>query len=213
MTDLIVFLKAPVPGTVKTRLQTRYSPEEAATLYRAFIHDGLETSGKAPVDRRIAAYSGDVSVVKDIVPSDWILVPQIEAELGERMLAALNASIVDGADKAILIGTDIPSLPADHICSAIARLDSAEVVLGPTTDGGFYLIGTRVGLPDALPGIVWSTDRVFEDTSEAIQSVGLQLSLIPPWGDVDTPEDLDLALSQSQSTMTHTRAAVSGINR
>ena len=213
MTDLIVFLKAPEPGTVKTRLQTRYTPEEAADLYRAFIRDTFVTVSGVRADRYIAAYTGDVELVRSITPPGWDLKPQTGVDLGERMLGALNASIDGGADRVVLIGTDIPSLPRDQITSAISRLDTSDVILGPTHDGGFYLIGTRVGLPDVFPGVVWSSDRVFEAASAGIRSLGLMLGLVPPWNDVDTPEDLDGVLRSDRSALTYTRAAADGLRR
>ena len=213
MTDLIVYLKAPVPGGVKTRLQSRYSADEAAALYTAFIQDTFQTASGVQADRYYAAYTGDPGLVQSVTPPGWQLVPQIEADLGARMRQSLNASIASGADRVTLIGSDIPSLPANHITSAASRLETSDVVIGPTTDGGFYLIGTRRELPDIFANIAWSTDRVFEETTAAIQANGLLLGLVPPCGDVDTPEDLDNALQHAQTGLTHTRAVVADLKR
>ena len=208
MTDLIVYLKSPEPGKVKTRLQPHYSPEEAASLYRGFIEDTVETVSSIGADRCWAAYTpADArSGIEAIFPSDWNLAPQVGDDLGSRMLQSLNASIASGADKAILIGSDIPSLPGSHIASAISRLENADVVLGPTNDGGFYLIGIRSTLPDVFADVTWSTDNAFEQTAEGIRSKELMMSLIPPWNDIDTPEDLDAEIitSRKDSRMTHT---------
>ena len=128
------------------------------------------------------------------------------------MLASLRSSIESGAEKAILIGSDIPSLPADHIYAAIDRLDHSDVILGPTTDGGFYLIGTGSLLPDVFPDLTWSTERVFEQATEGIQQHGLRLGLIPPWTDIDTPEDLDAVLRDPRGApLCHTRSVLEGI--
>jgi len=208
MTDLIVYLKNPEPGKVKTRLQPHYSPEEAASLYRGFIEDTVETVSSIGADRCWAAYTpADTrSDIETLIPSDWNLAAQAGDDLGSRMRQSMNASIATGAERVILIGSDIPSLPGSHITSAISRLDNADVVLGPTNDGGFYLIGIRSTLPDIFSNVTWSTDTAFEQTAEGIRSKELMMSLIPPWNDIDTPEDLDAEIlsARKESGMTHT---------
>jgi rSAM/selenodomain-associated transferase 1 len=208
MTDLIVYLKNPEPGKVKTRLQPHYSPEEAARLYRGFIEDTVETVSSIGADRCWAAYTpaDSRSEIEAFIPSDWNLAPQVGDDLGSRMRQSLNASIASGADRAILIGSDTPSLPSSHITSALSRLENADVVLGPTYDGGFYLIGIRSTVPDIFSNVTWSTDNAFEQTAEGIRSKELMMSLIPPWNDIDTPEDLDAEIitSRKESRMTDT---------
>jgi rSAM/selenodomain-associated transferase 1 len=214
MTDIIVYLKNPAPGEVKTRLQTRYTQEQAARLYRAFIQDTVETAQTVEADRYFAAYTpaGCEPEIEELVPEGWNLTPQVGADLGARMLGSLRSSITSGADKVILIGTDIPSLPRTHLISAINRLDNNDLVLGPTNDGGFYLIGTRIMLPDIFPDVAWSTDQVFEQTAEGVRSHSLLMSLIPPWNDIDTPDDLDAALLQTKAgVLRHTRSAVDAL--
>jgi rSAM/selenodomain-associated transferase 1 len=217
MTDLIVYLKDPVPGEVKTRLTTRYSPEQAADLYRAFILDTFQMVQTIEAERYFAAYTPIDSEerINELVPHGWNLTPQIQGDLGSRMAQSLRSSIESGADKAILIGTDIPSLPRDHVVSAIDRLDRSDIVLGPTTDGGFHLIGTRVSPPDIFANIEWSTDQVFEQTASGVQALGLELGLLPTWRDIDTPEDLDGAVTQirasgpeAEKRLSHTLAVV-----
>ncbi|HAA78362.1 TPA: hypothetical protein DCE37_24960 [Candidatus Latescibacteria bacterium] len=211
MTDVIVYLKAPVAGQVKTRLQSRYTPEQAADLYRAFIRDTFATTQKIDADRFSAHYDGQGDVVDDLVPNGWNVVAQAQGDLGSRMLHSLRHAIGSGASRVILIGTDIPSLPAAHLSAALSRLEQADVVLGPTSDGGFYLIGTRVELPDILGEVEWSSPHTFEQTAGAIQTARHTLSLIPPWSDIDTPTDLDLILQDHKAPLTHTRAAVEAI--
>jgi rSAM/selenodomain-associated transferase 1 len=212
MIDLIVFLKAPVAGEVKTRLQTRFSQQQTADIYGAFIKDTFATAEAVEADRCFAAYTGSSDDVEPYIPGGWNQVPQVEGDLGTRMLASLRSSIESGAEKAILIGSDIPSLPADHIYAAIDRLDRADVILGPTTDGGFYLIGTGSLLPDVFPDLAWSTERVFEQATEGIQQHNLRLGLIPPWTDIDTPKDLDAVLRDPRGApLYHTRSILERI--
>jgi hypothetical protein len=216
MTDLIVYLKNPVAGDVKTRLQSRYTQEQAALLYRAFIRDTFERVQSVEADRYFAAYTpaGSEGDIGELVPPGWILTPQVGADLGARMLASLRSSITSGAEKVILIGTDIPSLPKSHITSAIVRLEDSDIVLGPTMDGGFYLIGTRITLPEIFPDVAWSTNKVFEQTAAGVRSNSLSLSLIPPWSDIDTPEDLDGAMARAApQNLSHTRSVLENLGR
>lgn len=213
MNHLVVYLKAPAAGTVKTRLQTRYTPEQAADLYRAFILDTFDTAATIDVDCRIASYAGDRTLVADIVPEGWSIVEQIDADLGTRMRQSLQREIDAGADKVVLIGTDLPSLPAHHLADAFHALDTSDVVVGPTTDGGFYLIGTRIDLPDIFPGVTWSSEHVFEQTTAGIERAGLRMGTIPLWSDIDTPEDLDDILEKHQAPLTHTRAVLASFDR
>ncbi len=202
MIDLIVYLKNPVPGEVKTRLQARYSPEQTADLYRAFILDTIQMVQTVEADRYFAAYtpSDSKDQINELIPQGWDLTPQSEGNLGSRMARSLQTSIDSGADKTILVGTDIPSLPRDHVVSAIDRLDNSDIVLGPTADGGFYLIGTRVSPPDIFSEVEWSTNMVFQQTALGIQTKGLDLGLVPAWRDVDTPEDLDGLVTRARAS-------------
>lgn len=211
MTELILYLKAPVAGQVKTRLQTRYSPEAAAALCAAFIADTVDAAAAVEADRYTAAYAGDQAGIDSLVPPDWNIVAQVDGDLGTRMLASLRRSVDEGAERVILIGSDLPTIPTDHFKAAIERLLRADVVLGPTTDGGFYLVGTRIHLPDIFADVAWSTDKAFEETATGIREHELQLALIPPGDDIDTPEDLDRALA-GQAPMPHTRRAVADLS-
>ena len=212
MTDLIVYLKAPIPGQVKTRLQSRYTPQEAADLYRAFIQDTFEAASESGADRLIACYDGDQDHVRQLTPSGWLIVEQVGSDLGDRMLTSLRDSFTAGADKVVLIGTDLPSLSASPIRDAITALDDSDIAIGPTTDGGFYLIGASTSPPDIFTGVAWSTETVYEQTRSRIHSLDLVLASVSVWNDVDTPEDLDTVLTEP-AEMPHTRAAVARLTR
>ena len=141
MTSLIVFVKNPLPGAVKTRLQTRYTPDQVAALYTAFVRDVLARAESIDVDRRVIAFDppdaeSEVSVLfGGGVKALWEYVPQVQDDLGARMREALVQQLDAGASAAVLIGTDIPSLPAHHITQAFDLLHTKDVVLGPSTDG------------------------------------------------------------------------------
>jgi rSAM/selenodomain-associated transferase 1 len=198
---LIVFAKDPKPGTVKTRLFDRFTPEEAAALYKAFISDTLAKARGVEANAHILCYapaSATASMV-EIAGPDWDLVPQVYADLGERMATALRQSLAAGADRVILTGADIPSLPSTHLAQALDLLGDCDVVLGPSTDGGYYLIGVTADHPAIFQNIAWSQSSVFAQTVERVRNAGLSLGLVPPWYDVDTPEEVDFLLAHAEA--------------
>lgn len=216
---LIAFLKNPLPGTVKTRLQVRYTPEQAARVYRGFILDCLATyrSVKAALYIAEADPPGAEEAVRRLIGPGWTVRAQARGDLGVRMASAFERSFAGGAAHAVLLGTDLPSLPAQYVRQAFHLLAEKDLVLGPSTDGGYYLIGLRKPAPDLFRDIPWSTGRVLSRTLD--RAAGLGLGLLPPWYDVDTPEELDLLLAHTQALeragardlLRHTRQALSEI--
>ncbi len=198
---VIVFAKDPQPGQVKTRLFGRFTPDEAAGLYRAFISDTLTKARTIHAGAHILCYTPSTAEasLREVAGPDWNLVPQSDADLGSRMSTALRQSLETGAHRVILIGTDIPSLPSAHLTSAFDALDHHDVVLGPSTDGGYYLVGVTDDHPSIFEDIEWSTHHVFAQTVERVQTAGLKLDLIPPWYDVDTPEEVDFLLAHAKA--------------
>ena len=225
MTALIVFVKNPVPGAVKTRLQTRYTPDQVAALYTAFVRDVLELAESIDVDRWVIAFDppdADPEVRALFgggVKALWKYVPQVRDDLGARMREALVQQLDAGASAAVLIGTDIPSLPAYHITRAFDLLRAKDVVLGPSIDGGYYLVGVSKPTPEIFEHVEWSTSSVLAQTIDRVQSAGHTLGLVPPWFDVDTPDELDLVLAHARATilatgvdpLPHTHACLSNL--
>ena len=203
MTALIVFVKNPIPGAVKTRLQTRYAPDQVADLYTAFVRDVLARAERIDVDRRVIAFDppGAESEVRALFGRKalWEYVPQVQDDLGVRMREALVQQLDAGASATVLIGTDIPSLPVHHITQAFDLLRTVDVVLGPSTDGGYYLVGVSKSIPEIFEGVEWSTSSVLAQTIDRVQRAGNTLGLVPPWFDVDTPEELDLLLAHARA--------------
>lgn len=206
MTSLIVFVKNPIPGAVKTRLQTRYTPDQVAALYTAFVRDVLERAESIDVDRRVIAFDPpdagpEVSVLfGGGVKALWEYVPQVQDDLDARMREALVQQLDAGASAAVLIGTDIPSLPAHHITQAFDLLHTKDVVLGPSIDGGYYLVGVSKSTPEIFEDVAWSTPSVLSQTIDRVQRAGNTLGLVPPWFDVDTPDELDFLLAHARAT-------------
>ena len=132
----------------------------------------------------------------------WQYVPQVQEDLGARMREALVQQLDAGASAAVLIGTDIPSLPAYHITQAFDLLRTKDVVLGPSTDGGYYLVGVSRSTPEIFEDVEWSTPSVLSQTIDRVERAGRTLGLVSPWFDVDTPEDLDFLLAHARATKT-----------
>ena len=206
MTTLIVFVKNPIPGAVKTRLQTRYAPDQVAALYTAFVRDVLARAERIDIDQRVIAFDPPdaESEVRALfgggIEAQWQFVPQVQDDLGARMREALVQQLDAGASAAVLIGTDIPSLPARHIIQAFDLLRAKDVVLGPSTDGGYYLVGISKPMPEIFEDVEWSTSSVLAQTIDRVQRAGHTLGLVPPYFDVDTPDELDFLLAHARAT-------------
>ena len=194
---LIVFAKNPVPNQVKTRLIPTLSPEQAAILYTAFLTDWCETLAKlANVDLVIAYTPPEAQPdLQALIGDDVIYIPQMGADLGERLTSATQWAAKQGYTKILFVGSDSPTLPISYISQAITLLDSQDTVIGPSTDGGYYLIGFSAAaltttVPHVFEEIAWSTADVFQQTVTRIREAEVTLGLLPPWYDIDTAEDL-----------------------
>ena len=194
---VIVFVKNPVPNQVKTRLIPTLSPEQAATLYTAFLTDWCETLAKlAGVDLIIAYTPPEAeSDLHALIGKEATYIPQIGADLGERLTSATQWAAKQGYTKILLVGSDSPTLPISYISKALTLLDSRDIVIGPSTDGGYYLIGFSAAnlamtVPFVFEQISWSTADVFQQTMTRICSAKATVGLLSPWYDIDTAEDL-----------------------
>lgn len=196
---LIIFAKAPRPGHVKTRLQPFLPAEGAAALYRAFLHDLLDTATALPDVQCLIAFPprpGAEEHLRKIFASHRELsyFTQAGMNLGERLAAAFQLSHEEGWKKTVLIASDSPTLPGRFIAEAFAALAHSDLVLGPCTDGGYYLLGMRDPHPEIFRGIDWGTPLVLRQTMTNIRALGLRLYALPPWYDVDCPDDVHFLL-------------------
>ncbi|MGE0784098.1 MAG: TIGR04282 family arsenosugar biosynthesis glycosyltransferase [Sandaracinaceae bacterium] len=181
-----VFAKAPLAGRAKTRLAPALGEGGAAVLYEAFLADTLERFRMARV---FVASPDDVGFFRERFRDRPPRV-QADGDLGVRMERAL-ADLLDGADAAVLIGSDAPTLPFAYVAGAARRLSrGADVVLGPSADGGYVLIGCRARPPSLSGAIRFSTAHALDDTIAAL--VSRRIERLAPWYDVDTPADLRL---------------------
>lgn len=199
---IVLMAKAPVAGKVKTRLAPALSGgEDAACLYRCFLCDAVE--------RALAV--GDADVMVAYTPADALdelpravrrsvrCIAQPEGDLGAKMRGVFEQLFEEGSEAVVMTGTDLPTLPARFLSSALDLLgepgESAPVVLGPSHDGGYYLLGLRNLVPGIFEGIEWSTERVLQQTCERLHRQGRAIRCTPPWYDVDSATDLRLLVS------------------
>jgi rSAM/selenodomain-associated transferase 1 len=193
--SLIIFAKKPVPGSVKTRLSPPLTGEEAAELYSCMLKDTLATAagldGVSPVlffqDEQGAA--GYFSALAPEMES----FPQEGADLGERMKRAFSNRFERGFREVAIIGSDSPDLPPAYIFEAFSLLadEQTDLVLGPAGDGGYYLMGLKMVRDELFCGIPWSSGEVLAATVRKAEVLGLGVSLLPLWHDIDTAADLE----------------------
>jgi rSAM/selenodomain-associated transferase 1 len=184
--------KAPQAGRVKTRLTPPLTPDEAAALNVCFLRDTAEAITQTTDGARaqgIGVYTpiGAEAAYSDVLPKDFALLPQRGEAFGERLAAATEDLLQLGFTSLCLIDSDSPTVPAHAFARATEYLSDQQdsVVLGPSDDGGYYLIGLRQLHRTLFERIDWSTDRVLEQTIAAARAVGLPVHLLPTWYDVD----------------------------
>ena len=196
-TSLIIFAKDPVPGKVKTRLTPYLTHTDAAELYKAFFADTISKTDRLECEHVTIAYtpSNAESKFHTICGQSVNYIPQKGHNLGERMKNAFTHSFNKDLGRTVIIGTDSPTLPVSYIRDAFDALKKVPVTVGPTFDGGYYLIGLSEQDYTILDEIDWSTSRVFSQTLTRIQAINRQFYVLPPWYDVDTSDDLEFLQS------------------
>lgn len=216
--SLLVVAKQPAPGQTKTRLCPPLTHAQAADLYDCFLRDTLSIMRHVPDVRRVIGYLPEDAqgYFRQLAP-DMELSPQRGTSLGERLDHLLTEALRNGSQRAVIMNSDSPTLPAAYLCQAFDELANADVVLGPTHDGGYYLIGVDQPQPDLLRDVQMSTPRVLADTLALAEANGLTVSLLPVWYDVDTVEELrqlegELAGLNVNGTAVATRRWMSQMN-
>jgi len=188
---LAVMTKVPRAGQVKTRLIPPLSPEEAAQLNVCFLRDTATAIAKAcdTTARGVGVYTpvGAEAAYIDILPNDFDLLPQRGEGFGERLTFAAKDLFQCGFGSVCLIDSDSPTVSAVVYAEAVGILSKAgdRVVLGPSDDGGYYLIGLKNNWPELFERVDWSTERVLEQTKQRARELNLQVSLLPIGYDVD----------------------------
>ncbi len=189
---VIVFLKAPRPGQVKTRLAADLDGEAAAGIYRMLVGRTLgRVEGLGDVELRYTPDDAEAEVEVEgwRRQAGWRLRPQGAGDLGERLGRALAEAFGEGAGRVVVVGTDCPWLEASDVGDAFAALGRSDVVMGPAEDGGYWLLGMDRARPELLRGIPWSTPGVYEATLQRAREAGLRVAELRRLRDVDTLED------------------------
>jgi uncharacterized protein len=192
-----VMTKAPQAGRVKTRLVPPLMPEQAAELNKCFLRDTTAAISIACSRRPacgIAVYTpvGAESAYTDILPPDFSLLPQRGDTFGERLYFAVEDLFKCGFGSVCLIDSDSPTVPPENFAEAVELLSTSadRVVLGPSDDGGYYLIGVKQSRRRLFEQIDWSTERVFDQTMQRATEIGLEVRLLPTGYDVDDAASL-----------------------
>jgi uncharacterized protein len=189
-----IMAKAPQPGEVKTRLCPPLSLGEAAELYRCFLLDKIAQVNVLPRTSPVVSYTptGSRSCFEALTPPHFILLPQRGDDLGARLLSTFEQLFAQGYAQVIVIDSDTPTLPTAYLEQALRLIAAQEndVVLGPTEDGGYYLIGLRQTHCELFEQMPWSTSQVFPETRRRSAQHGLTVACTASWYDVDTPADL-----------------------
>lgn len=185
---LLIFIRNPQLGKVKTRLARTLGDEEALHIYNILLEKTRLATLNCAAERWLL-YSDFVDGNDAWSPEHFQKQIQSPGDLGERMEAAFKKAFEAGSNKVVIIGSDCPELSGQVLTQAYSLLDSNDFVLGPVPDGGYYLIGMRAFEPLVFRDIEWSTETVRAKTLEKIDSLGKSCALLPMLTDVDTEED------------------------
>jgi uncharacterized protein len=195
---MAVMAKAPRPGKVKTRLSPPLTPDQASALNICFIRDtteNIQQVTEASNSAGLVAYTpiGEESAFDGLLPAGFHLLAQRGDSFGERLLYACEDLFACGFGSVCLIDSDSPTMPHDALLQAVERLSRAgdRMVLGASDDGGYYLIGLKRRHHRVFEQIDWSTERVFAQTLERAQEIGLATELLATWYDVDDAATLE----------------------
>jgi len=194
---VICFTRVPKPGITKTRLLPILSGQQCADLHTAFLRDLSAVYDKLNADLFVA-YTADPNwdTLKEIFPNARSFFPQEGADLGEKMYHALSRVLESGYDGAVLTGADLPLMTAAHLERGFEVLERADIAIGPTSDGGYYLVGMKVPHRAVFDNQRYGGSTVLENTVAAGEKAGLTVSLAMPCDDVDTPEDLQALIGR-----------------
>ena len=189
-----IMAKAPYPGQVKTRLCPPLTHEEAAALYRCFLLDKIAQVSALQGATPVLSYGSlDAKpAFEPLIPPHFLLIPQFGDDLGARLLSTFDQLFHLGFAQVIAVDSDTPTLPTAYLEQALTLIavQGNDVVLGPTEDGGYYLIGLRRSHPALFEHMAWSTSQVLPETKRRAKARRLTVACTDCWYDVDTPGDL-----------------------
>ncbi len=206
-TALVLMARYPVAGAVKTRLAEAIGAGRAAALYHAFIRD-IDARFQAGRRTLVWAFTPPQADFAGLVSPGTRCLPQRGAHLGERMRQCFLTLFASGFERVLMIGADVPHVSDEQLDEAEQRLDSADVVLGPAQDGGYYLVAMRHP-HDLFSGVHMGTATVLAETLAKLNAAGLRAHLLPASFDIDAADDLGrlhALLRRDQVRLPHTAA-------
>ena len=193
---ILIFVRYPVPGEVKTRLIPVLGPAGAARLHRRMAESVVDAArawlkSRDDAGITVCCIGAPVRAFRAWLGQDLLYAAQPSGDLGDRMGTAFRTALAHGS-AAICIGSDLPFITPAVLARALEDLRDHDVVLGPADDGGYYLIGMKRFCPELFSNVTWGTERVWEETGRIISRMGLSMARLPMLGDVDRPGDLEM---------------------
>ena len=196
--QLIVFLKAPRPGTVKTRIARTAGTERACCIYRELVETVLrKLNPLKEVELRFAPDDASSEIQPWLRPG-WTARPQGEGDLGARLTRAFASTFANGAERVVIIGSDCPEVKTADIRTAWKELHTHDLVVGPAVDGGYWLIGLHASQADLFRDINWSSDQVLAQTLAKARKQALRSQVLRILTDIDTEEDWNAYVSENR---------------
>jgi rSAM/selenodomain-associated transferase 1 len=191
---LLQFTRFPEPGKVKTRLIAALGQAGACSLHRRLTSHMMQVTKNfslaSNADLVICFDGADAKDMQQLFGKEFNYLPQSQGDLGRRLSAAFVDFFARGHKKIVLIGSDCPGISAEILAAAFSSLNQHDLVLGPATDGGYYLIGLTAWYPELFQDVSWGTAEVLPKTTATAASLGLATALLEPLSDIDRPEDL-----------------------
>ncbi len=209
---LVIFAKEPKAGKVKTRLKNTFSKSECVNLYKSFLKDTIDLANRIDCNERIIAFEAGNETpkfLKSIAPN-FKFYKQSGRNLGERMKNAFVFSQQTDTNKTVIIGSDSPVIPINYLKSAFQYLKDNDVVLGPSIDGGYYLIGMKKYIPGVFKNIRWSSNTTLAATTKNCLALRKKITYLNTWFDIDDAGSLSclkgyLKQEKNKNTGRHTR--------
>lgn len=200
---LLLFVKLPVKGLVKTRLAIKAYGDFEVELYKCFVEDTISIAENLDIHLKLCFYPPNTELnFTEWLGEQYCYTPQVGDNLGEKLKNAFVSAFKEGYSKVAAIGSDSPDLPLHHLTDSFEVLLTHDTVIGPANDGGYYLIGfSKEGfIPEVFDNISWSTNGVFKQSINILKRHGRKVYLLPLGHDVDTIEDLKSLLSRTKNT-------------
>ena len=186
---LLIFIKNPEAGKVKTRLAKSIGDDKALQVYKELLEKTISVAKRTDVRRQVW-YSSFIDYEDEITTDKFEKYLQSGSNLGERMKNAFQQVFEEGVERAVIIGSDCPSLNKKIVKNAFDRLKEKDLVIGPSEDGGYYLLGMNRYYETLFEDIEWSTESVLESTLQKAESNRLKVFQLPILNDIDNLEDL-----------------------